>query len=92
MIRLVPFIAVVFLACPGETKREICGDGIDNDGNGQTDCDDRDCTGQAACIPPDYGNCAKCSHYNRMGRDILLPKLNRTEVALFDFNPKRNVL
>jgi hypothetical protein len=54
-------VASVFLACPGDAKREICGDGIDNDGNGQTDCEDRDCTGQPACIPPDYGNCAKCA-------------------------------
>ena len=55
-------VAAAFLACTAaEPKREICGDGIDNDGNGLIDCDDRDCTGQPACIPPDYGNCSKCS-------------------------------
>ncbi len=63
MIRLAPLMMVALLAgCSAEMpKREVCGDGIDNDGNGQTDCEDRDCTGQTACIPPDYGNCAKCS-------------------------------
>ena len=60
---LAPLVVVtaLLLGCPGPEKREICGDGIDNDGNGQTDCEDRDCTGQPACVPPDYGNCAKCS-------------------------------
>ena len=59
---VVPTVLVcLFLACPGPEKREICGDGIDNDGNGLTDCEDRDCTGQPACVPPDYGLCAKCS-------------------------------
>jgi secreted trypsin-like serine protease len=28
---------------------EICGDGIDNDGNGSTDCADSTCTGVGAC-------------------------------------------
>ena len=57
---MVAFVALVLACSPIEARREICGDGLDNDGNGLTDCDDRDCTGQAACIPPDYGNCAKC--------------------------------
>lgn len=61
-LALVPAVLVcLFLACPGPEKREICGDGLDNDGNGLTDCEDRDCTGQPACVPPDYGLCAKCS-------------------------------
>jgi hypothetical protein len=35
---------------------EICDDGIDNDGDGKTDCDDRDCDSFAACQPmPEYG-------------------------------------
>ncbi len=58
----VPAVLVcLFLACPGEEKREVCGDGLDNDGNGLIDCFDRDCLGQPACIPPDYGLCSKCS-------------------------------
>ncbi|MDP2276415.1 MAG: hypothetical protein Q8N23_25970 [Archangium sp.] len=62
MIRLAPLMLCALLAgCSAEMKREVCGDGIDNDNNGLTDCDDRDCAGQPACIPPDYGNCAKCS-------------------------------
>lgn len=63
MIRLLVITALCagLAGCPTEAVREICGDGIDNDGNGQTDCDDRDCAGQPACIPPDYGRCPKCS-------------------------------
>ncbi len=62
MIRFAPLLLCALLAgCSAEMKREVCGDGIDNDGNGQTDCDDRDCTGQPVCTPPDYGSCAKCS-------------------------------
>ncbi|MBN2797847.1 MAG: putative metal-binding motif-containing protein [Deltaproteobacteria bacterium] len=28
---------------------EVCGDGIDNDGDGQPDCEDADCFGDASC-------------------------------------------
>lgn len=31
---------------------EICGDRLDNDSNGLTDCDDPACSGTAACSPP----------------------------------------
>lgn len=55
------FVALNFVACGGGPTNEICGDGIDNDGNGLKDCDDRDCVGQPACVPPDYGSCSKCS-------------------------------
>lgn len=41
---------------------EICGDGIDNDGDGKADCDDSDCAGQGSCVGPDYGTCAKCGN------------------------------
>jgi subtilisin family serine protease len=34
---------------PGET---ICDDGIDNDGDGLTDCDDSDCADDPVCAPP----------------------------------------
>ncbi len=65
MIRwLVPSLlasSLIFFACPGPTLREICGDTIDNDGNGLVDCQDPDCAGQAECAPPDYGLCSKCS-------------------------------
>lgn len=53
--------SLAFLGCPQEPEREICGDGLDNDGNGLKDCDDRDCVGQPACIPPNYGKCSKCA-------------------------------
>jgi hypothetical protein len=54
-------LTLAFAGCSAEMKREICGDGIDNDGNGLADCADLDCTGQPMCVPPDYGSCAKCS-------------------------------
>ncbi len=33
------------------TPDEVCGDGKDNDGNGQTDCQDAACADQPACQP-----------------------------------------
>jgi hypothetical protein len=38
-------------------REEICGDGVDNDGDGKTDCADPDCLG-AACDSPDAGTTA----------------------------------
>lgn len=32
-----------------EIPEEVCGDGLDNDGNGQTDCEDSVCTEHATC-------------------------------------------
>jgi len=54
------------LACSGtggSSNREVCGNGLDDDGNGKTDCDDIDCAGQAQCPLPDagyWGTCGKC--------------------------------
>ncbi len=31
---------------------EICGNGLDDDGNGATDCADKACASQPACLPP----------------------------------------
>lgn len=85
MMRLLALAFVVssFVACsPVEKVREVCGDGIDNDGNGLTDCADPDCAGQAACIPPNYGECPKCgqecqvqsSCVEHMAKDRPLPQ------------------
>lgn len=43
---------------PEVMSREQCGDGRDNDRDGQVDCDDADCAGEAACMDPgdDYTN------------------------------------
>ncbi len=43
--------------CPdiGGGKETICDDGIDNDGDGDIDCDDRDCRRDPACS--EEGNC-----------------------------------
>lgn len=58
---LIPLLLALSSAgCSSVTSREICGDGLDNDGNGQTDCDDRDCAGKPECAPPFYGTCPKC--------------------------------
>ncbi len=61
----VPLLLLCLVACsgPGTSKREVCGNGIDDDGNGKTDCDDVDCAGQAQCPLPDagfFGTCPKC--------------------------------
>ena len=33
----------------GGTDPEVCGDGVDNDGDGATDCDDSDCSSDPSC-------------------------------------------
>jgi len=42
----------------GGATEAICDDGIDNDGDGATDCDDSDCSGDPACSTP-----VTCSDY-----------------------------
>jgi spore coat protein H len=37
-------------ACPTTPPEEVCGDGVDNDGDGDLDCADVDCTWE--CAPP----------------------------------------
>lgn len=36
-------------------SQEICGDRVDNDGDGFVDCDDINCFGHAACVPQTCG-------------------------------------
>lgn len=50
-------LALVLGACPTAAAREICNNGLDDDGNGLLDCDDPDCAGQPVCY---WGPCAKC--------------------------------
>ena len=57
--------AVAPLACSSDSsQREVCANGVDDDGNGKTDCDDPDCAGQAGCINDSdggyLGTCPKC--------------------------------
>ncbi len=60
-LALAVFASSLLVGCsPVAPNRETCGDGIDNDGNGLTDCADPDCAGQAACVAPNYGDCPKC--------------------------------
>lgn len=43
---------------PRVTLREQCGDGVDNDRDGQSDCADSDCAAERACMDPgdEYSN------------------------------------
>ncbi|MCK6507264.1 hypothetical protein L6R53_28475 [Myxococcota bacterium] len=56
-MRLLPHHAFglvsLFLAC---TKTEICADGVDNDSDGDFDCDDSDCRADPSCQSTDAGN------------------------------------
>ena len=40
-----------FCTLESSTTDEVCDDGVDNDENGQTDCDDPACAGDDACVP-----------------------------------------
>jgi hypothetical protein len=55
---------LLLVACSSVTPpHEICGNGIDDDGNGQTDCEDPACAGQTGCQVVDagyWGSCPKC--------------------------------
>lgn len=59
-------IAAACSSPPPTGPREICGNGMDDDGNGKADCDDVECAGQNGCPGPaidagfDGGSCAKC--------------------------------
>lgn len=52
------------LDCDGELAcsptPEVCGDGIDNNGNGQVDCDDTDCDGAPECPLPVCSKSTDC--------------------------------
>jgi hypothetical protein len=57
--------AVTLYACSGgSSQREVCENGVDDDGNGLADCADPDCAGQAACVGENdagyFGPCMKC--------------------------------
>ncbi len=48
-LNFVAFFFSIFLFSSALNSQEMCGDGLDNDGNGLYDCADTDCTGDAAC-------------------------------------------
>jgi hypothetical protein len=57
MIRLCSALVVLGFTFPvlaqrAEQTPQQCSDGIDNDGNGQTDCDDSKCLGLGRCQAP----------------------------------------
>lgn len=61
---------------------EICDNGIDDDGDGDIDCDDSDCSGFPACAPP--GTCdapTGLSHTRRKGGQEALLEWNTVSGA-----------
>ncbi|MEW6431400.1 MAG: hypothetical protein AB1730_07800 [Myxococcota bacterium] len=67
VVALLAFAAGALSACSGgDAKREVCNNGIDDDGNGKTDCADLDCAGQEACVgnmdAGFFGTCQKCGN------------------------------
>ena len=50
---------------PGETTAAACSDEVDNDDDGDVDCDDADCQGFVFCLPPTEATAAACDN----GRD-----------------------
>ena len=58
----------------GPCNETTCGDGVDEDGDGQTDCDDIDCAGDAACpvtctVDADL-TCGKSEYDTAWGNDL----------------------
>jgi hypothetical protein len=53
--------ACTYTAIPG-CGAEVCNDGIDNDGDGATDCSDSDCAADPSCVtpPPPVEICGDC--------------------------------
>ena len=45
---------------PDGPDAEVCDDGVDNDGDGDADCEDSDCDGDPACEEPDCTNDDDC--------------------------------
>ena len=67
VVALAAFSLGALYACSGNTpKREVCSNGVDDDGNGLIDCADPDCAGQADCIgnmdAGYFGECEKCGN------------------------------
>jgi len=51
--RSVALLLLILLAACDQATEVICGDGLDNDADGMLDCDDPDCSGDAACSEGD---------------------------------------
>src|SRR6185436_19636863 len=50
-----------FLASSCVPTSEVCNDGVDNDGDGFTDCADSNCTGSPSCNPTCSAKGASCT-------------------------------
>jgi V8-like Glu-specific endopeptidase len=53
------------------TSETTCDDGIDNDCDGNTDCDDADCTGTPSCICDNDGTCETGEDCNNCANDCI---------------------
>lgn len=59
-------VGALYACGPSSSAREVCDNGVDDDGNGLADCADPDCAGQPACVGNTggdagwYGSCPKC--------------------------------
>jgi hypothetical protein len=51
-LSLAPELQNGSFTCPPIGPREVCNDGIDNDGDQKIDCDDEDCANAPECLPP----------------------------------------
>ena len=62
---------------PPKPKVELCGDGIDNTGNGLADCDDPACSSEAMCRP---GNVSETRAFEEK-RTVNIPDNNTTGIT-----------
>ncbi|NJB86020.1 hypothetical protein GGR26_001788 [Lewinella marina] len=71
---------------PPPTPQEICDNGIDDDGDGLTDCEDPDCSAYAACAPP-AGECLPptglTSRSGKGGRELTMSWTAATEALSY---------
>jgi hypothetical protein len=67
VVALAAFAGGALYACSSsDAQREVCGNGVDDDGNGKVDCADPDCAGQSGCVTivdaGSFGGCMKCGN------------------------------
>jgi hypothetical protein len=59
------------VSCSGGKPQEICNNGIDDDGDGLTDCADPACAGKDGCPSIDYGTCTRCGMSCSVQKDCI---------------------
>jgi beta-glucanase (GH16 family) len=65
---------------PPPASESVCDDGLDDDCDGNTDCDDTDCNGDPACVPPSCGDstCAPAEDQCNCPEDCGTPPATET--------------